>query len=114
MLGHMRYQLETIFFVDTSAIVKKACVEISKRLELIPPSEEKLNETINKPPRQILIELFPAHINEARTLYFYFWSKYIKNVQPFEGIPELLAGLQRIGLAIGTVTSRNGKDMSTS
>lgn len=115
----MRYQLETIFFdldgvlVDTSAIMKKTCVEISKRLGLIPPSEKKLNETINKPPRQILIELFPAHPNEARTLYFYFWSKYIQDAQPFEGIPELLARLQRTGLAIGTITSRNGKDTST-
>ncbi len=112
----MRYQLETIFFdldgvlVDTSAIVKKTCVEISKRLGLMPPSEKKLNETINKPPRQILIELFPVHPSEARTLYFYFWSKYIQDAQPFEGILELLAGLQRIGLAIGTITSRNAKD----
>ena len=110
----MRYQLETIFFdldgvlVDTSAIVKKSCVEISEKLGLIPPSEKKLNEIINKPPRQILIELFPAHPNEARELYSYFWSKYVQDAQPFEGIPELLAGLQRTGLAIGTVTSRNG------
>ncbi len=114
----MRYQLETIFFdldgvlVDTSAIVKKTCVEISKRLGLIPPSGKKLTETISKPPQQILNELFPAHPDEARTLYSYFWSRYIQHAQPFEGIPELLAGLQRIGLAIGTVTSRNGKDTS--
>ncbi len=114
----MRYQLETIFFdldgvlVDTSAIIKKTCVEVSKRLGLMPPSEKKLKETINKPPRQILIELFSAHLNEARELYSYFWSKHIQDAQPFEGIPELLAGLQRTGLAIGTVTSRNGKDTS--
>jgi len=114
----MRYQLETIFFdldgvlVDTSAIVKKTCVEISKRLGLIAPFEKKLTETISKPPQQILKELFPAHPDEARTLYFYFWSKYIQDAQPFEGIPELLTGLQGIGLAIGTVTSRNGKDTS--
>lgn len=112
----MKYQLETILFdldgvlVDTPAIVKKTIIGISNRLGLATPSERLLNQIIKKPFRQVLTELFPTHLNEAEASYFYFWSKYLQDVKPFEGIPELLGGLQKLGLTMGTVTSRNGKE----
>lgn len=106
-----------IFDVDGTLIDTKKAVEESYRGAMFEETgrqltEEDISKVYGIPTAQAFERLGAVNVERACQKYFDCLFKAFKNVKPFDGVSEMLAGVKRLGLGSGIVTSRNRSEVA--
>ena len=103
--------------LDTLASIVAPCNETLKRLGLPPFGKKEVRTFIGMGSRVFVEKMMaesgvedPVMIQQAQDIYHELAPAMIThNVEPFEGVPDMLEQLQQMGLKLGVATNKNGK-----
>lgn len=106
-----------IFDVDGTLIDTEKAVEESYRCAMLEETGRKLTkEDLSKaygiPTAQAFGRLGVINVERACQRYYDCLFRAFKNVRPFDGVAEMLAGVKELGLGSGIVTSRNRSEVA--